>query len=88
MAVETKKEQIPSVYSVLSSLDTKAIEQKKGTRADSPKFISWASAWDATKKNFPAASYKVLKPVENYGGEGVVHMSGSNKNYFTDGRQR
>lgn len=87
MAEKSKAEElIPSVYSVLSSMDTSALQQKKGTRNDSPKFISWASAWDAVKKVFPSASYKVLKPIENYGTSELVHLSPSMSNYFTDGK--
>jgi len=82
----TPTKAIPSVYEVLSSVNIENLQQKKGTRADSPKFISWASAWDAVKKLFPSASYKVLKPVENHGTKESVHLSSSANNYFNDGK--
>lgn len=70
---ETKK---PSVYEVLSKIDTKEVLEKKGNLD----YLSWSHAFDKLFTNFPDASYEIVH------WDGKPYLEDENLGYMVETR--
>lgn len=55
------KASVPSIFERLNEINVKKLAERRGTRNNDPKYISWAVAWQTVKKMFPLSTYEVIK---------------------------